>query len=205
MIIGLVGLISSGKGTVGDMLVKQGYKQDSFASSLKDSAASIFNWDRELLEGSTKESRAWREEVDTWWADRLNIPGFSPRKALQLLGTEVFRENFHTDIWYLSMEARLRNNNSDIVITDTRFGNEINMVRNLGGKIVRVKRGPDPYWFALATTCPQQMSYRYPNIHASEYSWAEAGYDYLIENNKTLDDLQHDVTNLLVDLRRQSQ
>ena len=45
MLIGIVGLISSGKGTVADRLVeKHGYLKDSFAKSLKDAVASMFNW-----------------------------------------------------------------------------------------------------------------------------------------------------------------
>ena len=67
MIVGLVGLIGSGKGTVGDMLIEQGFVQASFAEPLKDATASIFNWDRELLAGVTDDSRAWREKVDPWW------------------------------------------------------------------------------------------------------------------------------------------
>ena len=39
MIIGICGLIGSGKGTVGDMLVEQDFKHESFASSLKDAKA----------------------------------------------------------------------------------------------------------------------------------------------------------------------
>ena len=54
MLIGVVGLIGSGKGTVSDRLVEQhGYQKDSFAKSLKDAVASMFNWDRNLLEGDT--------------------------------------------------------------------------------------------------------------------------------------------------------
>ena len=33
-------------------------KRDSFAKSLKDAVSSIFGWDRKLLEGKTKKSRA---------------------------------------------------------------------------------------------------------------------------------------------------
>ena len=57
MLIGIIGLIGSGKGTVGDMLIEQGFEHESFASSLKDAASSIFNWDRTLLEGITPASR----------------------------------------------------------------------------------------------------------------------------------------------------
>ena len=54
MIIGLVGFIGSGKGTVGDILVTQhGYYRFAFADALKDAVATIFTWPRGLLEGDT--------------------------------------------------------------------------------------------------------------------------------------------------------
>lgn len=205
MIIGLVGLISSGKGTVGDMLIERGFVQASFATPLKDAAASIFNWDRELLEGVTNQSRAWREVVDPWWEERLGIPEFSPRLALQLLGTEVFRNHFHQDTWILSMEARLRDAKHDVVITDARFPNEINMIRRQGGVVVRVKRGDDPEWFGLAERDPDSMPQVYPEVHASEYSWCSITPNYLITNDGTLEDLQATVTDLLQDLLASSQ
>ena len=200
MIIGLVGLIGSGKGTVGDMLIDRGFVHASFATPLKDAAASIFGWDRQMLEGITKESRAWRERVDPWWEERLGIPTFSPRLALQLLGTEVFRNHFHQDIWILSMEARLRNETNNVVITDARFPNEIDMVRRAGGVIVRVKRGEDPDWFRLAEKNPESMSESYPEVHASEYSWCSTPPNYLITNDSSLNDLEKCVTDLLEDL-----
>ena len=68
MLIGLVGLIGSGKDTVAEQLVKQhNFKRDSFAKSLKDATANIFGWDRALLEGHSKESREWREQPDRFW------------------------------------------------------------------------------------------------------------------------------------------
>lgn len=205
MIVGLVGLIGSGKGTVGDMLISEGFKHESFASPLKDAAASIFYWNRDSLEGVTPESRAWRERVDTWWSDRLGIPDFSPRLALQLLGTEVFRNHFHMDTWILSMEARLREEKNNVVITDARFPNEINMIRRQGGVVVRVKRGDDPEWFGLAETNPDSMPQVYPDVHASEYSWCSITPNYLITNDGTLEELQQTVTDLLEDLHVASQ
>ena len=52
MLIGICGLIGSGKDPVAERLVNEhGYKRDSFAKSLKDAVASMFNWDRDMLEG----------------------------------------------------------------------------------------------------------------------------------------------------------
>jgi hypothetical protein len=205
MIIGIIGLIGSGKGTVGDMLSEQGFTQASFAEPLKDATASIFNWDRELLEGITDASRAWREQVDPWWEDRLGIPDFSPRLALQLMGTEVFRNHFHQDTWILSMEAKLKDTTTDVVITDARFPNEINMIRNQGGVVVRVKRGDDPEWFSLAETDVDAMPQVYPDIHASEYSWCSITPNYLITNDTTFADLKNTITDLLADLHDSNQ
>ena len=37
------------------------------------------------------QSRAFREQVDEWWAKRLDIPTLSPWYALQYIGTNVLR------------------------------------------------------------------------------------------------------------------
>lgn len=205
MIVGLIGLIGSGKGTVGDMLIDEGFQHESFANTLKDATASIFGWDRAMLEGDTDVSRAKREEVDTWWQERLNIPDFTPRLALQLLGTDLFRNQFHQDIWILSLEKRLREIQNDIVVTDARFPNEVNMIRRAGGKVVRVKRGEDPDWFDLAIHNPDAMQHAYPGIHASEYMWASVTPDYMILNDGSIDDLKFTVKDLLQDLLVSSQ
>ena len=205
MIVGLIGLIGSGKGTVGDMLIEEGFQHESFATSLKDAAASIFCWDREMLEGKTDESRAKREAVDPWWQERLNIPEFTPRLALQLLGTDVLRNYFHQDIWILSLEKRLENIKGNVVVTDARFPNEVSMIRRQGGKVVRVKRGEDPDWFELAIHNPDAMQHAYPGIHASEYMWASVTPDYMILNDGSIDDLKFTVKDLLQDLLVSSQ
>ena len=59
MIIGICGLIGSGKGTVADILVERNYKKISFADKLKDGVAEVFGWDRAMLEGDTDSSREW--------------------------------------------------------------------------------------------------------------------------------------------------
>ena len=51
MIVGITGLIGSGKDTVANYLVTQhDFKRLSFASSVKDMLTAVFGWDRELLE-----------------------------------------------------------------------------------------------------------------------------------------------------------
>ena len=152
MLIGLLGRIGSGKGTVAEELVNTyGFRQDSFARTLKDATAALFNWDRAMLEGNTPESRAAREVVDEWWSEKLDIENFTPRLALQLLGTDVFRNHFHQDIWVLGVMARYKEGDN-VVISDARFPNEVASIREMGGNIVQVDRGEEPKWWDCAVS-----------------------------------------------------
>jgi hypothetical protein len=197
MIIGICGLIGSGKDTIADYLVNiHEFRRDSFAATLKDAVASVFGWDRMMLEGRTKSSREWREQRDEWWSQRLGRD-ITPRWILQYWGTEVCRQGFHDDIWIASLENKLRNTRDDVVISDCRFPNEISAIRNQGGYVIRVVRGPDPEWFHYAQHHPEQMPVEFPQVHASEYSWANTRFDRVIENNGSLDELYSEITDLV--------
>ena len=124
---------------------------------------------------------------------------------MQLLGTDVFRNNFHQDTWILSLEKRLSRIEHNVVITDARFPNEVAMIRRAGGKVVRVKRGEDPDWFEVAKHNVDTMPHLHPEIHASEYMWASIVPDYLITNEGTIDDLYVVVKDLLEDLQSANQ
>jgi len=198
MIIGICGLIGAGKDTAADYLVNwHEFRRDSFAATLKDAVAGVFNWDRELLEGRTKSARGWREQPDHWWADRLGISNLTPRWVLQHWGTDVFRDHFHQDIWIASLENKLRKTEDNVVISDCRFSNEVESIRRAGGRVIRIVRGPDPKWFELAKRTPELMSSVFPAVHASEYSWAPTEFDFIIENNGTIDELYAELKNLV--------
>jgi hypothetical protein len=196
VIVGLVGSIGSGKGTVADILAEaHNFRKESFANSVKDAASIIFGWSRELLEGDTIQSRSWREEPDDWWSKKMGKP-FSPREALQLLGTEAGRNVFHQDLWIYSLQRRI-NPNKNYVIADVRFPNEIKMITDLGGKVIRVKRGENPAFWDTALdanangTC-QGMAENFPDVHYSEWAWiGNPLISMTIDNNGTLFDLKN--------------
>lgn len=206
MIVGVCGLIGAGKDTIADYLVNlHEFRRDSFAATLKDAVAAVFGWDRVLLEGRTKHSREWREQQDVWWSQRLGMT-ITPRWVLQHWGTEVARRSFHDDIWIASLENKLRNNQDDVVISDCRFPNEIQAIRNAGGAVIRVRRGNEPDWYPVAVAANQgsaadRAHLENLGIHPSEWSWIGTCFDCVVENSGSLDTLYAAVNDLVRDLR----
>lgn len=204
-IVGICGLIGTGKDTIANHLIRNHkFKKLSFAASLKDAVAAVFGWDRKLLEGDTPQSRQWREEVDVWWATRLNIPHLTPRWVLQHWGTEVCRQGFHEDIWVASLEHKLHNAAGSVVITDCRFPNEVDAIKNAGGTLINVRRGELPNWHPIALNacagCKTSAAHlKDIGVHFSEWSWASTNFDYVIQNQTTFNELFQQI-NGIVDL-----
>lgn len=209
MIIGICGFIGSGKDTAADYLVGfHGFRRDSFAGTLKDAVAAVFGWDRELIEGRTPEARAWREQVDTWWANRLNMPHLTPRWVLQHWGTEVCRNHFHDDIWIAALQSRLAKRADHTVISDVRFPNEIKAIKEQGGSIIWIQRGELPTWYDAAvsfnkgprnnmTWALSKNQLEIQKIHASETAWVGTDFNAIIDNNGTIEQLYAQIRSLL--------
>jgi hypothetical protein len=195
-ILGVVGFIGHGKGTVGDFLVSE-YKFTacSFAHTLKTAVSAIFHWPRELLEGSTLESRAWREQPDKWWSAKLGRT-VTPRWVLQHFGTNVLRQYFHTDIWLLSLEKTIADIPGNVVVTDVRFPNEIQVLQSWQGDVWWVKRDTLPLWFKYSEN-KDYMQRNFPEVHESEYAWLDYKNEFSVLNNTG------DLQNLYLQIRQQ--
>lgn len=205
MIIGLVGFIGAGKDTVSNLFLESGGTRDSFATPLKDTLSAIFGWPRDLLEGNTTESREFRETPDMFWSRKLGIPNFTPRLAMQLVGTDVMREHFHKDIWLNSLEYRLRSKNTaqQTVISDARFRNELSLIKDMNGIIVWVQRGELPEWYQTAVSAnngnvidKKIMQTKYKDVHTSEWNWAGFEVDFVVKNDGTIDELKQQVSKI---------
>jgi hypothetical protein len=216
LVIGVVGFIGSGKGTVGNYLCeKYAFTHDSFASPLKDVVSAIFGWERHLLEGDTSESRKFRDLPDIWWEENLNwsntkfsssFPKFSPRVCLQLFGTEILRKEFDDKLWILSLKNRIRNLTTNVVITDCRFPNEITTIKKQGGFVIRIKRGNEPSWYPIAlgaNTSSFIHKDEYLNhmlnlgIHQSEWAWIGQAFDYEITNDTVVENLYSQIDKIM--------
>lgn len=199
MIIGISGFEGSGKNTLADVLVKEfGFKQESFAGHLKDVLSSVFQWDREMLEGATLQSRESRTKTDVWWSEKLGYD-VNPKDMMRTIGTDLFRNHFNEDVWVYSLERKL-SNCKNIVLSDVRFANEAKMVKRLGGILIRVKRGDDPDWFDTAVRANTATSETEAvknqrildalRIHTSETKWIGLPFDYTVENDSTVYSLE---------------
>ena len=201
-IIGITGSAGSGKDTIGDILVNNfpNWEKVSFANHLKDVTALLFGFDRKMLAGETPEDRAIREQPDKFWSEKMGRD-FTPRFALQYLGTNLLRNQLHQNIWVDCLERKIMESDKNIVITDVRFPNEIDMIRNVGGEVWRVERGIIPMWYHK---CDENAKHdievtielipELKSIHESEWRWV--GYDrpnHIFENNGTIEDLKKEV------------
>ena len=190
-IITLCGFSGSGKDTVADILVSEyGFKKLSFAGVLKDVIAIMFSLDRKMLEGGTPEDREKREIVDEYWSKELDMPGLTPRKLLQVIATEVFRNNFHKEIWVKIVKRQL-SLYENVVISDCRFSNELDMIKSQGGILLFIDRNK-PLWFdsyKRGEECEEASK-----LHISETGWIREQFDCTINNNGTLEDLTTNIS-----------
>lgn len=216
-IIGICGLAGSGKDTVADMICKkyENWKEMAFADALKDAVSVLFGWDRNMVYGKDGNLRKKREEVDKFWAKELGIDNFTPRVALQMIGTDVFRNHFNDKFWLICLKKKIKDNIGHTVITDVRFPNEMEMIREMGGQIIQVIRGELPQWYKEAEEINIKMkelpylnknllieqSSKLSDIHPSEYSLAGLiDADYVIHNDGSLSDLEKSVEKMMAAL-----
>ena len=199
MIIAFCGGQEFGKDTAAKFLIQNyGFRKLSFAGILKDVVSVVFSWDRQMLEGETPESRAWREKEDPYWSKKLD-KRITPRLVIQEIGTDVFRNHFNKNIWIYAMEKRLLDlEGCNVVITDLRFQNEYDITKKLGGKVVRIER--DLENFISRNGLQDYIEGKVESIkglHESEYLWLKFAPDFVVNNNGTVSDLNSQIEKII--------
>jgi len=191
------------------------YEIKKFADKLKDMVCMLLNCTRELLEDRNfKEAELGSEwdkklEYTDFYSDRP-IEKMTPRKLLQLLGTECGRKIIHPNIWVNSLMADYipymsgysdRMTKEDMkelypkwIITDVRFPNEANIIKSKGGLLIRVNRP--------CSVC-HQVNYHKMDCGNDSRHESETGldnyknFDKVIYNGGTIEDLINSIKSFL--------
>jgi ABC-type dipeptide/oligopeptide/nickel transport system ATPase subunit len=149
-IIGISGKIGSGKDTFAELLAEQLHGKVE-RHALADKLRLI----TEIVSGirmttTHKANKPFCNEIRNYTQDQKNIVikqfGKTIGETLQLVGTDLFRDNYDTDIWVKSffdeeLDDKL-NNGKIIVIPDVRFVNEANYILQEGGYLIRLEGDP---------------------------------------------------------------
>lgn len=194
MIIAISGKKGSGKSTIGEIFRDDGFILDSFANSVKDICTILFGYDRNKLEGITEEDRKWRETTDIKYSELMNN-NFTPREAMILVGTYFGRNMIHPNIWIETLFNRYDNNsNKNLLITDLRFPNEYEEIKKRGGIIIRVNRFNN-----------DNNDNNHNNLHyETECLLDNYNFDYVIDNNGTIDELKDKINKILIIINSKS-
>lgn len=199
-LIGISGKKMSGKDTVAHMInractpilgydIEDGrryaiyeqykFQYKKFADKLKDMVCLLLGCTRAQLENQEFKESPLGDEWDN----------LTPRKVLQLFGTEGVRKTIHPDIWVNALFADYNPERttdstkwnkpiSNWIIPDVRFPNEAERIKKLGGTLIRVER----------------RSLLSDDSHPSETALDDyTEWDYVIENDGTLQDLKNKV------------
>lgn len=173
MIIGLLGTIGSGKTTAASYLVDNyQFTEEMFADPLKKACKEMFLLSDDQLYGTQEQ----KQEADERWF------GASPRQILQFVGTELFRDRLcelmpelGKHIFIHNMRLRLDSIKGNMVVSDVRFQNEIDMIKEMGGYVIRIVRND-------SSVCLES------GMHASENHDSLVGYDIMLINDGSLED-----------------
>ena len=194
MIVSISGKIGSGKDTIADIIMQytpyHNWEVKKFAGKLKDIA--------EILSGVPKinfeDQEFKKQDMGSEW-------GMTYRDLLQKLGTEAMRNGLHENVWVNALFADYRPINDELrqsmgnvidysncewpnwIITDCRFPNELEAVKNRKGLTIKVIRDSGN---TIGTT------------HASETALdCYTNWDYVIDNNGSIEDLRQQILNIL--------
>jgi hypothetical protein len=193
MLLGISGYAQAGKDTIADRLCEvHGFERVAFADLLRRCAEALDPIVGLHITPAIEITHAGDltpqfidpDAAVITYTQALAIYGYEESKSrfpefrgiLQRLGTDVGRKLLDDNIWVDATLASLQDG-VDYVITDARFTNEAQAIIDKGGLMVRVERdGTGPV-----------------NDHPSETALDDWFFDYTIQNNGTIEELNDKV------------
>ena len=182
VIIGITGKIGCGKSTASDILEEMKFKQYSLAGPLKEIAMNLgFKYDEVY---GTQEDKL---TINDFW-------GISGRRFMQIFGSEICRDILPNvlpemklndkSIWIRLFEKYITDVKNNIVVTDVRFANEAQSIKDLGGYIIKLER------------FHETDSHNITNDHQSE-TQNDIKYNFVIRNDGSIEDLKKNIRQTL--------
>jgi hypothetical protein len=188
MLVGIKGNIGSGKTESSKILnILFPFVEYAMADPLKK-IGDILGFTKEELYGTQDQ----KLEKNKHW----NI---SSREFLQVFGTDVCREFLPKkipqmdNIWIHCFEIFCsQNRDTNIIVSDVRFVNEAESIRNLGGIIIEIQR-------------PDNESDEWENVSVNDYkehiSESESAFitpDFILQNDSDIENLTRELTKIII-------
>jgi hypothetical protein len=178
IIIGLTGRAHTGKDTAADHLVREyGFVRVAFADTLRSMLEALLA-DAGVAPDCLHDPRLKSLAI-------AELHGATARQLMQTLGTEWGRNLVHGELWVTLLARRMGVHaggtpvHDRIVVTDVRFPNECQLIKEAGGVIVRIERS--------SVTAMD---------HVSERALDNYTFDYTIYNDGTVYELHRKVLDL---------
>jgi hypothetical protein len=178
MIIGISGKLGSGKDTVANYIKKKypQFQNKSFAYKLKQIVS--------ILTSCSMETTMTQE------GKNIYVPEFDMTigQMQQQIGTNVLRQHFNENVWINALMIELKKLEGDYIITDCRFKNEAQAVKDAGGIMIRVNRPYNP----IAENSNRDLT------HPSETDLDDyTDFDFIVSNDTDLQGLENKIVSIL--------
>lgn len=194
MIVALSGKLQSGKDLTGSIIqylsITKPFPHLSFEDFRKFNIEGL--WEVKRFAGKVKQIASILTGIPVADFEKIEVKNsklgpewnyMTVRELLQKLGTDAIRDKLHLNAWVNALFSDYQPS-YDWIITDMRFGNELCAVKERGGITIRLTRNV-PASFKIAN-------------HISETALDHASFDFVIENNGTVDDLILNVRDIMI-------
>lgn len=138
-VIGFCGYAQSGKDTAASFLTDRGWVRLAFADALRESVYRLNPLVPAPLEDAPDHWARVQDLVDWKGWDVVKVEYPEVRTLLQRMGTEVGRDLYGENFWVDRVLAQVHPK-VNYVITDVRFPNEVDAVKSIGGRVLRIYR-----------------------------------------------------------------